>query len=111
MMKQEFTYSLRESTPEFRFAGLVYSVPAQKFQTLHNFGIEAVRLDSGVFFSIKCSIAECGRYILKRVCEVCITVSNFVRRAIRILQRSFPGFARQRISKQTTFLSCCVFRC
>ncbi len=110
-MKQEFTYSLRESAPEFRFAGLMYSVPAQKFQSFRDFGIAPARLDSGVFFSIKCSIAECGRYILKRVSELYITVSNFVRRTLRTLRRSFPGFVRQKTTKQTTFLSCCVFRC
>ena len=110
-MKLEFTYSLRENTPEFRFAGLVYSVPAQKFQTFHDFGIEPVRLDNGVFFSIKCSLAECGRYILKRVCELCITVSEFVRRAVRVLRHSFPRNTRQKPLKQTTYLSCCVFRC
>jgi hypothetical protein len=110
-MKTNFTYSLREATAEFRFAGLQFSVPAQEFVEVHNFGIAPAQLDGGLIFSIKCSLAECGRYILKRVCDICITVSEFLRRTVAVVRRSFPRIVRQRFEKQTTYLSCCVFRC
>ncbi len=110
-MRQEFTYSLRESAPEFRFAGLAFSVPAQKFHSHGDVGIKPCRLENGVFFSIKCSLAECADYILKQVCEICITVSKFVRRAVRAVRNTFPEAVRQKIIQQTTYLSCCVLRC
>ncbi|MBR2344158.1 MAG: hypothetical protein IKA71_00030 [Lentisphaeria bacterium] len=110
-MIRNFTYSLREATPEFRFAELRFSIPAQEFVEFHNFGIAPAHLDGGLIFSIKCSLAECGRYILKRVCELCITVSSFLCRAVRAVGNCFSRIVRQRFEKQTTYLSCCVFRC
>ena len=111
-MELEFKYSLRETTPEYRFADMVVSVPAQTFRESGGFGIPSVRLESGVIFTIKCSLAECGQYILKRVCELCITVSNFLRRTVvRALDRAFRCVRRENVRKTTTYLSCCVFRC
>lgn len=105
-------YSLRESTPEFRFADMVLSVPAQTFRESGGFGIAPVRLESGIIFSIKCSLAECGQYILRRVCELCITVSNYLRRTVaRALSHAPRCLRRVTLHKQTTYLSCCVFRC
>ena len=42
-MELEFKYSLRETTPEYRFADMVVSVPAQTFRESGGFGIPSVR--------------------------------------------------------------------
>ena len=111
-MKMNFTYSLRETTPEFRFAELRLSVPAQKFHEHGAFGIAPARLDGGICFSIRCSLAECGKFILKRVCSICITVLGIIRKAVRFVRETFDCICRvQFFEKQTTYLSCCVFRC
>ena len=111
-MDLEFKYSLCETTPEYRFADMVVSVPAQTFRESGGFGIPSVRLESGVIFTIKCSLAECGQYILKRVCELCITVSSFLKRTVvRGLRRVSRCVRRETVRETATYLSCCVFRC
>ena len=111
-MKMDFTYSLRESAPEFRFAELRLSVPAQIFHEHGAFGIAPARLDGGICFTIRCSLVECGKFILKRVCSLCITVSGLIRKVVRFVRETFDRFYRMQFSeKQTTYLSCCVFRC
>ena len=107
-----FSYTLRETTLEFRFAELRLSVPAQKFHEHGSFGIAPARLDGGICFSIRCSLAECGKYILKRVCSLCITVSNFIRKTVKFVCKTFERvFRTEVLKKQTTYLSCCVLRC
>ena len=111
-MELELGYSLREGTPEYRFAGMVLSVPAQQFRDSGAFGVAPVRLESGIIVSIRCSLAECGQYILKRVCELCVTVSGFLRRTVARVFSHIPRVRRREtIQKTTTYLSCCVFRC
>ena len=106
------SYKLMATAPEFRFAELRFSVPAQSFAGQLSFGIVPARLDGGIFFSIRCSLAECGKFILKRVCDLCITVSQSIRRAVRRVRRAVRYFRqRQAAKKIVTYLSCCVFRC
>lgn len=110
-MKQDFQLTLSLAAPEFRFSDPVLFVPAQRFENFYGFGIAPVHFDSGIFFSLKCSLEECGKFILKQVSSICITVSAAFRKVVKAVRQKFVRTVRCFLpEKQKTYLSFCVFR-
>lgn len=110
-MKENFQYSLSLAAPDFRFSDPVLFVPAQRFENFYGFGVAPMHFDGGIFFSLKCSFEECGKFILKQLTSICVTVSNHFRKAVKSVRRSFACAVQTFLpEKQKTYLSFCVFR-
>ena len=78
-----------------------------------SFFVPAQRTYSGVFFTLKCSIEACGQYLLKRISDICVSVSSLARKICAAVKNKFTTTTarivnfRSKVSKNVFF---CVFR-